>query len=56
MSQIIPTAEPFFFPGKGAKAKIGCLVTHGFHRGTERNALAGRIPEPSRATPFAESD
>ncbi len=30
MSQIIPTAEPFFFPGKGANAKIGCLVTHGF--------------------------
>jgi len=26
MSQIIPTAEPFFFPGN----KIGCLVTHGF--------------------------
>jgi carboxylesterase len=30
MSQIIPTAEPFFFIGKGANAKIGCLVTHGF--------------------------
>jgi carboxylesterase len=30
MPQIIPTAEPFFFPGKGANAKIGCLVTHGF--------------------------
>ncbi len=30
MSQIIATAEPFFFPGKGANAKIGCLVTHGF--------------------------
>ncbi len=30
MSQIIPTAEPFFFPGKGTKVKIGCLVTHGF--------------------------
>ena len=30
MSQIIPTAEPFFLPGKGANAKIGCLVTHGF--------------------------
>ena len=30
MSQIIPTAEPFFFMGKGANAKIGCLVTHGF--------------------------
>jgi carboxylesterase len=27
---IIPTAEPFFFPGKGVKANIGCLVTHGF--------------------------
>ncbi len=25
-----PTAEPFFFPGKGEKARIGCLVTHGF--------------------------
>ncbi len=30
MSQIIPTAEPFYFIGNGAKAKIGCLVTHGF--------------------------
>jgi carboxylesterase len=30
MSQIIATAEPFFFAGKGANAKIGCLVTHGF--------------------------
>jgi carboxylesterase len=30
MSQIIPTAEPFFFPGKAANAKTGCLVTHGF--------------------------
>jgi carboxylesterase len=30
MSQIIPTAEPFFFPGEGKKARIGCLVTHGF--------------------------
>jgi carboxylesterase len=30
MTQIIPTAEPFFFPGKGKKAAIGCLVQHGF--------------------------
>jgi carboxylesterase len=30
MSQIIPTAEPFFFPGKGENAHIGCLVQHGF--------------------------
>ena len=30
MVQIIPTAEPFFFPGKGKNAHIGCLVTHGF--------------------------
>jgi carboxylesterase len=30
MSLIIPTAEPFFFPGKGTNASIGCLVTHGF--------------------------
>jgi carboxylesterase len=30
MTQIIPTAEPFFFPGKGASAKTGCLVIHGF--------------------------
>jgi len=30
MPQIIPTAEPFFFPGSGENAKIGCLVTHGF--------------------------
>jgi carboxylesterase len=30
MSQIILTAEPFFFPGQGDNARIGCLVTHGF--------------------------
>ncbi|KAF0106615.1 MAG: carboxylesterase [Anaerolineaceae bacterium] len=30
MPQTIPTAEPFFFPGSGKNAKIGCLVTHGF--------------------------
>ena len=30
MPQIIPTAEPFFFPGKGTNARIGCLVQHGF--------------------------
>lgn len=30
MSQIIPTAEPFFLPGQGKNARIGCLVTHGF--------------------------
>jgi len=30
MNQIIPTAEPFFFPGKGARARIGCMVIHGF--------------------------
>jgi len=30
MPQIIPTAEPFFFPGQGDNAHIGCLVTHGF--------------------------
>lgn len=30
MSQIIPTAEPFFFPGSGENARIGCLVQHGF--------------------------
>jgi carboxylesterase len=30
MPQIIPTAEPFFFPGQGNNAHIGCLVTHGF--------------------------
>jgi carboxylesterase len=30
VTQIIATAEPFFFAGKGANAKIGCLVTHGF--------------------------
>jgi len=28
MPQIIPTAEPFFFPGKSGKP--GCLLTHGF--------------------------
>lgn len=30
MRQIIPTAEPFFFPGSGENAKIGCLLIHGF--------------------------
>ncbi len=30
MPQTIPTAEPFFFPGQGKNAHIGCLVTHGF--------------------------
>lgn len=30
MKQIIPTAEPFFFPGQGKRARIGCLVSHGF--------------------------
>jgi carboxylesterase len=30
MPQTIPTAEPFFFPGQGNSARIGCLVTHGF--------------------------
>jgi carboxylesterase len=30
MAQIIPTAEPFFFPGQGVNAQTGCLVTHGF--------------------------
>lgn len=30
MSQILPTAEPFFFPGSGKNARIGCLVQHGF--------------------------
>jgi carboxylesterase len=30
MSQTIPTAEPFFFPGQGKQARVGCLVTHGF--------------------------
>ncbi len=27
---LLPTAEPFFFPGRGENAKIGCLVQHGF--------------------------
>jgi carboxylesterase len=30
MSQILRTAEPFFFPGQGENAHIGCLITHGF--------------------------
>ncbi|MGQ9833790.1 MAG: alpha/beta hydrolase [Candidatus Villigracilaceae bacterium] len=30
MSQILPTAEPFFFPGSGKNARVGCLVQHGF--------------------------
>jgi len=27
---IIPTAEPFLFSGKGARARTGCMVIHGF--------------------------
>jgi len=27
---LIPTAEPFFFIGRGGQARTGCLVTHGF--------------------------
>jgi carboxylesterase len=30
MPQTIPTAEPFFFPGQGENAHIGCLLIHGF--------------------------
>jgi carboxylesterase len=30
MAQILPTAEPFFFPGRGEKGRVGCLVIHGF--------------------------
>jgi esterase/lipase len=30
MNQIIPTAETFFFFGKGAHACTGCMVIHGF--------------------------
>lgn len=30
MTQIIPTAEPFFFPGQGQRGRVGCLVIHGF--------------------------
>jgi len=30
MNQTIPTAEPFFFTGEGARARIGCVVIHGF--------------------------
>jgi len=30
MTQTIPTAEPFFFPGFGQNARTGCLVQHGF--------------------------
>ncbi|MFN2216854.1 MAG: alpha/beta hydrolase [Anaerolineales bacterium] len=30
MTQIIPTAEPFFLPGKGKNGDIGCLLIHGF--------------------------
>jgi carboxylesterase len=30
MPQIIPTAEPFFLPGQGKNAHIGCMLTHGF--------------------------
>lgn len=30
MPQIIPTAEPFFFPGSGRNIHVGCLVQHGF--------------------------
>ena len=30
MAKIIPTAEPFFFPGSGKNVRTGCLVQHGF--------------------------
>lgn len=30
MPQIIPTAEPFFFPGLSKKGRLGCLLIHGF--------------------------
>jgi carboxylesterase len=30
MIRIIPTAEPFLIPGKGARARTGCLLIHGF--------------------------
>ena len=30
MTQTIPTAEPFFLPGKGKNGRIGCLLIHGF--------------------------
>lgn len=30
MAQIIPTAEPFYFPGTGSHAHTGCLLIHGF--------------------------
>jgi carboxylesterase len=30
MEQIIPTAEPFLLPGKGERARTGCLLIHGF--------------------------
>ena len=30
MPQIIPTAEPFLIPGKGTRARTGCLLIHGF--------------------------
>ena len=30
MPQIIPTAEPFFFPGWRENGRVGCLITHGF--------------------------
>ncbi|MFC2028403.1 alpha/beta hydrolase [Chloroflexota bacterium] len=30
MIQTIPTAEPFFLPGKGKRSRIGCLLIHGF--------------------------
>lgn len=30
MPLILPTAEPFYFPGSGKNASTGCLVQHGF--------------------------
>jgi carboxylesterase len=30
MTRIIPTAEPFLLPGKGARGRTGCLLIHGF--------------------------
>jgi carboxylesterase len=37
MSQIIPTAEPFFFPGN----KTGCLLIHGFTGAPKEMRLMG---------------
>jgi carboxylesterase len=41
MRQIIPTAEPFFFPGK--QTTLGCLLIHGFTGAPKEMRLMGKF-------------